>query len=241
MKQVLKSLEIIFMVVAIIISYGYSILFSHILDPLKLDNFGSNKQIKYLEDKPIYIVESDKLNKDCYNGTIDDRLNNYKFAVGIFNYLCEEYHLIGVNINLKTGGDKNVKSGTMAYTGALKGITLYYDVIGYYANDNYFLSHLIFHEYVHLIMFRQMANGLTIDYKSNKIINSVSKSYINLPEEYLYPSEYAESSKREQIAEILGYYLSNRIAKNKNSTIYTSNFEQDLYKQFMNNVTIKKS
>ena len=226
MKQVLKSLEIIFMVVAIIISYGYSILFSHILDPLKLDNFGSNKQIKYLEDIPIYIVESDKLNK---------------FAVGIFNYLCEEYHLIGVNINLKTGGDKNVKSGTMAYTGALKGITLYYDVIGYYANDNYFLSHLIFHEYVHLIMFRQMANGLTIDYKSNKIINSVSKSYINLPEEYLYPSEYAESSKREQIAEILGYYLSNRIAKNKNSTIYTSNFEQDLYKQFMNNVTIKKS
>ena len=135
---------------------------------------------------------------------------------------------------------QELKNLVLAKTSSFGNIIFYKNSIESFNPESELIAHMVFHEYIHLLMFRHMANGITIDYKSNQLLNNIRQTYQEVPEEILVPNEYATSSKKEQIAEILGIYLSKKTVfiekDNRTRYILTSNIEQDLYTQFLNNL-----
>lgn len=219
----------------IILSLGYALISSHILTPTKFENL-QNKTLQYFEDAPIKIEKEKELSRECYIGKIDDRLQNKEIYIGTLNYLCKTFHEKNIPIRIQKGFNIN-ENRVLAQTSGIFGIILFYNNLNeYYQLTQNSLEHIIFHEYIHLLMFRHMSNIFTIDYKSQELLDFVKSKYKNLPEYIYKPTDYSSTLPREQIAEILGLYLAKRANSNESTKILVTNFEKDLYKQLLLNI-----
>ena len=184
---------------------------------------------------PIKIDKSNVLDKTCYIGDIGEEIDNREMYIGVLNYLCKEFEEKNVFIKSEEIGKNMQESKIVAKTSGSFSITFYSDNIKKYEmKEDIEIARIVFHEYVHLLMFRHMSNGFTIENKSKELVNSISSKYNNLPNEALYPTEYANTSYKEQIAEIIGIYLARktRVA----SIVVVNNFEKDMYQQFILNI-----
>lgn len=228
MKNVLRWGLIIFSISCIM----FTVKQAHFLTPLKLNKIPESK-LQAINYDHLKVIESNELDKTCYNGSIDNKIEHREYYIGVLNTLCKEYKVKDIKISVKKATGKLEKSKTLAGADGLNHLVFYYNTIKDFNPTKFDITHVINHEYIHILMFKNMANAYSVDYKSKELINSVSKSYKNLSGELLYPSEYAYDSPKEQIAEILGIYNTKRMVK---ETYSVTNFEQDLYNQFMLNV-----
>lgn len=216
---------------------------SHILTPLKYTAEPTTKENEMDMEETIKIKPTEELNSACYSGGFDKRLKNREYYNGVLNYLCDEFGENGVKIQLMRAPKNKESNMVLARTSGMLGMVFYYDNLNDYNTSELEIAHTVFHEYIHLLMFRRMSNAYTIKMKSRELIDRVSSQYPDITKADLYPTSYAETNSSEQIAEILGVYLAIKTKFIKedehigNVFVLTSGFQRDLYEQFLYNIS----
>lgn len=200
-------------------------------------------EFEVIEKKTTSIEPSDTLNKKCYKGELDDTIANKEYYYGALNYLCDIYNK-KVTIVTNNEGFEGIPDNVNLATTNINKIVFFSEAIKLMNPNIYEIKHIVFHEYTHLLMLRDTANKFLIQYKSQKIIDSVVSAYNGtVPEMTIYPTLYSNFDSGEQLAEILGYYMAKQVYF-PNEVIVTNdttNFERDLFNQFLVNVGQKKN
>lgn len=215
----------IFLWLIIIVEICFFIIQSHIFTSLIFNN---QEKINFylIQDTTIIIKPDTLLDSNCYYGSLNN-LKNKEIYIWTLNYLCKEYNIR--NVKIKELNDIIILDNNIMLLAKTNffGISFYYNAINLYFSQQWQIYQIVFHEYIHLIMYRNMSNYFTINYKSQQLIDNSLNNFYNIPKQYYYPTEYSYISSTEQIAEILSFYFTKRIYDNN-----VSNFEQDLWNQF---------
>lgn len=231
-----KRVFVTFCYIIIITCITYTVITSHILTPLSFIEFDIQGTAGDVIEEPIIIEESNELDSTCYKGSLDDRISYREYINGILNYMCQTYGQKNVQISVAKASEEKVKKAVLAGTSGNFGIEIYYNTLDKYALDKTEVARIIYHEYIHLLMLKNLANIYTIDYKSKQLIDKTASHFRYLNPGDLYPTDYAYSSSREQIAEILSYYFIKRTTNNANKEVFVTSFEKELYTQLMYNL-----